>query len=204
MTRLFPPANPPQESSSVSYPVPQHRPPRPPLPHLGLPHTPWGYGPQVEPPVVPPAALGWVMPRWGGSANDQKENDPEPPTWGSRSRPSLSSSDSHLTDDDDEDLPLHHYTQTSSSFRGGTTVNATGYVRDPLNTRHPLSTRPLLIALDSYSDVTVAHRDIVYAVRPIHERLLTGGGRPRRHRRRPLLLPDHPRSRRQPSHPSSV
>ncbi len=30
--------------------------------------------------------------------------------------------------------------------------------------------------LDSFSDVTVAHRDIVYGVRPITERLSTGGG----------------------------
>jgi hypothetical protein len=30
--------------------------------------------------------------------------------------------------------------------------------------------------LDSYSDVTVAHRDIVYNTRPIHENLTTGGG----------------------------
>ncbi len=64
----------------------------------------------------------------------------------------------------------------SSSFKGGTTVNACGHVRDPLNTRYPLSTRPLLIALDSYSDVIVAHRELVYNVRPIHECLSTGGG----------------------------
>jgi hypothetical protein len=30
--------------------------------------------------------------------------------------------------------------------------------------------------LDSYSDVTVAHRDIVYNIRTIHEQLSTGGG----------------------------
>jgi hypothetical protein len=36
--------------------------------------------------------------------------------------------------------------------------------------------RELTIGLDSYSDVTVAHRDITYNVRPITERLSTGGG----------------------------
>jgi hypothetical protein len=39
-----------------------------------------------------------------------------------------------------------------------------------------LATRQLTIGLDSYSDVTVAHRDIVYSTRPIMERLSTGGG----------------------------
>jgi hypothetical protein len=49
-------------------------------------------------------------------------------------------------------------------------------VRDPANPRNPLATRSILLGLDSYSDVTVAHRDIVYNVRVIHERLSTGGG----------------------------
>ncbi len=79
-------------------------------------------------------------------------------------------------DEDDDDPPLYHYVQTRSSFQGGTTVNATGFVRDPLNQRNPLSTRPLLIGLDSYSDVTVASRDIAYHIHPIHEHLSTGGG----------------------------
>jgi hypothetical protein len=48
--------------------------------------------------------------------------------------------------------------------------------RDPRNTRNPLSTRPLLVGLDSYSDVTVASRDIVYNVHPVLEHLSTGGG----------------------------
>jgi hypothetical protein len=39
-----------------------------------------------------------------------------------------------------------------------------------------MATRQLTIGLDSYSDVTVAHRDIVYNIRPIMERLSTGGG----------------------------
>ncbi len=51
-----------------------------------------------------------------------------------------------------------------------------GCVRDPKNTDYPLATRSLLIGLDSYSDVTVAPRDIVYNVRPIHERLSTREG----------------------------
>jgi hypothetical protein len=175
MTRLFPSATPPQESSSASSPAPHHRPPRPPLPHLGLPRTQWGDGPQVASPVVPPAALGWHMPTWGGINSDQTEHEPEPQSWGSRRPPSRSSSDS-AHEDPDYDPSLYHYVQTRSSFQGGTTVNATAFVRDPLNTRHPLSTRPLLVGLDSYSDVTVASRDIVYNVRPVLEHLSTGGG----------------------------
>ena len=55
-------------------------------------------------------------------------------------------------------------------------VNAVASVRDTNNPRNPLATRSILLGLDSYSDVTVAHRDIVYNVRAIHERLSTGGG----------------------------
>ncbi len=47
-------------------------------------------------------------------------------------------------------------------------MNATGFVRDPFNTHNPLSTQSLIISLNSYSDVMVAQRDIVYNVRPIH------------------------------------
>ncbi len=49
-------------------------------------------------------------------------------------------------------------------------------MRDPRNPRNPFATRQLTIGLDSYSDVTVAHRDLVYNVRPVTERLATGGG----------------------------
>jgi hypothetical protein len=49
-------------------------------------------------------------------------------------------------------------------------------VRDPRHHRNPFATRQLTVGLDSYSDVTVAHRDIVYNVRPVTERLATGGG----------------------------
>jgi hypothetical protein len=86
--------------------------------------------------------------------------------------PRLGASDS----DDDDDPTLYHYVQTRSSFQGGTTVNATGFVRDPLNKRNPLSTRSLTIGVDSYSDVTVARREITYNIHPIHENLSTGGG----------------------------
>ena len=107
--------------------------------------------------------------RWGEGHTD--DPDPEPQPWGSR-LPNASP-DSHP---DDDEFPLSSYIQTRSSFQGGTTVNATGFVRDPRDNQYPHATRPLTIGLDSYSDVTVAHRDIVYNTRPIHENLSTGGG----------------------------
>jgi hypothetical protein len=114
---------------------------RPPLPHLGLPDVPWG----SDPPHIaaPPVQQGWKMPQWGNADDPHGTGpEPEPPAWGSRRSPSPSSSDSHLAADIEDEFPLYHYTQTSSSFKGGTTVNATGHIRDPLNTRYPLSTAP--------------------------------------------------------------
>ncbi len=54
-------------------------------------------------------------------------------------------------------------------------VNAICSVRDPHHARNPLATIQLTVGRDSYSDVTVAHRDFVYNIRPITERLSTGG-----------------------------
>jgi hypothetical protein len=36
--------------------------------------------------------------------------------------------------------------------------------------------RSILVGIDSYSDITVAHRDIVYGRRPIEETVYTGAG----------------------------
>jgi hypothetical protein len=129
-----------------------------------LPH--WGHGPLH---FEPASHVPWQAFQWG----DEHPHGPEPEPQPWASRPHNASPDSVQEEDE---FPLSSYVQTRSSFQGGTTVNATGFVRDPLNTHHPLSTRPLTIGLDSYSDVTVAHRDIVYGLRPIHERLTTGGG----------------------------
>ncbi len=68
-----------------------------------------------------------------------------------------------------------HYASSISSFRGGTAVNAFCTVRDP-SSDDPFATRSILIGLDSYSDITVAHRDIVYGLRPIEETVYTGAG----------------------------
>jgi hypothetical protein len=58
-----------------------------------------------------------------------------------------------------------HYASTASSFRGGTSVNAFCSVRDP-HSNDPFATRSILLDIDSYSDITVPHRDIVYGRRP--------------------------------------
>jgi hypothetical protein len=69
---------------------------------------------------------------------------------------------------------LNHFTPPSS-FRGGTAANAFCTVRDPTVT-DPLATRPIIVGLDSYSDVTVAHRDIAYAIHRVAETVHTGAG----------------------------
>ena len=62
-----------------------------------------------------------------------------------------------------------------SSFRGGTAANAFCTVRDP-SSPDPFATRSIIVGLDSYSDVTVAHRDIAYGIHRITESVQTGAG----------------------------
>jgi hypothetical protein len=121
--QLLPPPAPavmPRFSSSSSTPTPIM--PTPHLPWIGAPPQPWGDGPQFEDP--PPVAHGWHTPQWG---EQEGEPEPEPQAWGSR----------RYSSDDKADPTLYHYVQTRSSFQGGTTVNATGFVRDPSNTKDP-------------------------------------------------------------------
>jgi hypothetical protein len=100
------------------------------------------------------------------------------------------------TEDSDEDSPMasyaapkprsrgsrhgrtrtaKHYVSTASSFRGGTAVNAFCSVRDP-HSDDPFATHSILVGIDSYSDITVAHRDIVHGRHPIEETVYTGAG----------------------------
>jgi hypothetical protein len=158
------------------------------LPPAAPPSPPeWGHTPLDHVAVAP---VQWQAFRWG-TTTDSAGPDPEPQPWSSRRPPSQSSSDSN-PDPDDDHTHLHQYMQTSSSFRGRTRVNAIGHVRDPRNFNYPLATRSLLIGLDSYSDVTVAHRDIVYAVRLIHENLVTGGGKKQYHEEGLVNIVDGP------------
>ena len=168
-------------SSSVSVPLRPTKPRSPPpLPDTSSlapisPHQ-WGDAPLSAPVVAP---TPWQPFVWGNEI-DHNGPEPEPRPWGSRRPPSRSSSESYPDEFPyyDEDIThLQQYVQTASSFIGGTTVNAIAHVRDTRDPDYPLATRSLLLGLDSYSDVTVAHRDIVYDVRPVHENLSTGGGK---------------------------
>ena len=71
--------------------------------------------------------------------------------------------------------PASATTAPRSSFRGGTTVIATASARDPSNP-DPIAIVPIVVGLDSYSDVTVASRSITYNIRPIAESVGTGAG----------------------------
>ncbi len=62
-----------------------------------------------------------------------------------------------------------------SSFRGGTTVIATASTRNPSDP-DPVAIVPILVGLDSYSDVTVASRAITYNIRKIADSVGTGAG----------------------------
>jgi hypothetical protein len=78
-----------------------------------------------------------------------------------------------------EDHPATAQPQPSqaplSSFRGGTTANAFCTVRDP-SSSDPFATRSIIVGLDSYSDVTVTHRNIAYGIHRIAEKVQTGVG----------------------------
>ncbi len=65
------------------------------------------------------------------------------------------------------------YASSLSSFRGGPASNAFCSVRDP-TLADPLATRSIIVGIDSYSDITVAHRDIAYGIRSITETVQTG------------------------------
>jgi hypothetical protein len=71
--------------------------------------------------------------------------------------------------------PSLHYAATVSSFRGGTASNAFCSVRDPLDSEF-FATRSIIVGIDSYSDITVAHRDIAYDIRRVSETVHTGAG----------------------------
>jgi hypothetical protein len=62
-----------------------------------------------------------------------------------------------------------------SSFRDGMVANAFCTVRDP-SSPDPLATRSIIVGLDSYSDVTVAYREIAYNIHRVAETVQTGAG----------------------------
>jgi hypothetical protein len=114
--------------------------------------------------------------KWGTTEDTNQE--PEP--W-NNSRRSSSDSSSHSSP--------HSYAHTRSAhrrpaspasppwsfFRSGTTVIATASARDPSNP-DLVAFVPILVGLDSYSDITVAAPELVYNNQKITESVSTGAG----------------------------
>jgi hypothetical protein len=124
-------------------------------------------------PIVP---TPWQMFRWGNT--DDVNQEPEP--WGRASRASSASSSGSSPHSYAHTRSAHRPSASTtpnprSSFRGGTTVIATASARDPSNP-DPVAILPILVGLDSYSDVTVAAPDLVYNKRKIMESVGTGAG----------------------------
>jgi hypothetical protein len=127
-------------------------------------------------PIVP---TPWQVFKWGTT----EDNNQEPEPWGRAPVPCPSL---HPTS---PRTPMHTRSahrppatttlNPRSSFRGGTTVIATASARDPSNS-DPVAILPILVGLDSYSDVTVtvtvAAPEFVYNKRQIMESFGTGAG----------------------------
>ncbi len=126
-------------------------------------------------PNLAPTNTPW-QPFYWGDHHHPHGPEPEPLPRRETRRPHAPSPVSDSGPDDDSHLQSYAQPVIESSFKGGTTVNAICSVRDPHHARNPLATIQLTVGLDSYSDVTVAHRDFVYNVRLITERVSTGGG----------------------------
>lgn len=64
----------------------------------------------------------------------------------------------------------------SPHFAGGPPLmRSAPCLRDPASP-DPFATRSIVVGIDSYSDVMIAHRDLVYNIRPIYETVQTGAG----------------------------
>jgi hypothetical protein len=72
--------------------------------------------------------------------------------------------------------PPLHYASNASSVREGMASNAFCTVRDPTNP-DCFATRSIIVGIDSYSDITVAHREIAYDIRRVCETVHTGARR---------------------------
>jgi hypothetical protein len=131
---------------------------------------------QVEEDARPVVPTPWKLFTWGTT----EDNNQEPEPWGRASRASSDSSSnssphSYAHTHSAHRPPASHARPPRSSFRGGTTVIATASARDPSDP-DPVAIVPILVGLDSYSDITVAAPDLVYNKRKITESVGTGAG----------------------------
>jgi hypothetical protein len=78
------------------------------------------------------------------------------------------------TPDSDDSSP-ESYAHVSH-FTGGNAVTARARVRDPL-APFPDQHMHVTVAIDTYSDISVAHADIAFNIAPITEIVRTGGGK---------------------------
>ena len=116
----------------------------------------------------PPAPGPRLQPTQGYESDDSLESYTSSKPRRPRSHQPHTPTEPSTTQPPTSDAPL-------SSFRGGTATNAFCTVRDP-NSPDPLATRSIIVGLDSYSDVTVAHRDIAYGIHRVAETVQTGAG----------------------------
>jgi hypothetical protein len=112
-------------------------------------------------PIVP---MPWKQFTWGTT----EDNNQEPEPWGRAPRASSDSS---------SDSSPHSYAHTRSAHRppASHAVIAMASARDPSDP-DPVAILPILVGLDSYSDITVAAPELVYNKRKIQESVCTGAG----------------------------
>ncbi len=131
---------------------------------------------QAEEAARPILPTPWTVFKWGTTEDTNQE--PEP--W-NNSRRSSSNSSSHSSPHSYAHTRSAHRPPASpaspprSSFRSGTTGIATASARDPSNP-DPVAFVPILVGLDSYSDITVAAPELIYNKRKITESVSTGAG----------------------------
>jgi hypothetical protein len=200
MERLFPPTMAPPPPLPAWRQAQRIALDRPPLPTSPWPPPPWGSSPATEQSHEPDSLSSR---RNGPQVRMIRVLDPDhmfrhepPPAPGPRPLPTrdYDSDDSlesyvstksrrlpapaprALKESTSSSRSLNHSTPPSS-FRGGTAANAFCTVRDP-TIPDPLATRSIIVGLDSYSDATVAHRDIAYAydIHRVAETVQTGAG----------------------------
>jgi hypothetical protein len=126
------------------------------------PLAPWRQA-QAEEDARPVVPTPWKKITWGTTADTNQEHEP----WGRAPHASSDSSPhSYAHTRSAHRPPASHASSPRSSFRGGTTVIATASARD-LSDPDPVAILPILVGLDSYSDITVAAPELVYNKRKI-------------------------------------
>ncbi len=133
--------------------------------------------------AAPSAPTPWGTFTWGDNSHQSSRDGPEPKptTW----RPQYRHVNIRVQDPDrllryrpptpdSDDSSPESYAHVSH-FTGGNAVTARARVRDPL-APFPDQHMHVTVAIDTYSDISVAHADIAFNIAPITEIVRTGGG----------------------------